>query len=471
MKRENIKTTKAITLLLDLVSVVVAFYLSGFIRGGIINSHGLMREVYGNILAILILSTLFIGNMSLNVNICKRGFYRECASLIKDHTILYLIVFGYIIVMREANDISRLFLGIFIVLNFLITYVVRGYMKMILMLVYKHSSSSNKVMLVTISENVTKVIQQIKIEYEWQIHVNSIALLDKSDIGQIMEGIEVVADKENLIDIVRRNVVDEVFICLPNDYNIEIEELILTLENMGVVIHLKMDLFHNLSIKNKVVEEYAGHQVISFSTVYFNEGYVIIKRILDILGGLLGCILTLLVTLFLAPAILIESPGPIFFSQVRVGKNGRKFKIYKFRSMYRDAEKRKAELMEKNEMSGLMFKMTNDPRITKVGSFIRKTSLDEFPQFFNVLKGDMSLVGTRPPTQDEFDQYEGWHKRRLSFKPGLTGMWQVSGRSDIEDFEDVVKMDLQYIDNWSIFLDIKILFKTVGVVLLRRGSK
>ena len=373
--------------------------------------------------------------------------------------------------MREANDISRLFLGIFIVLNFLITYVVRGYMKMILMLVYKHSSSSNKVMLVTISENVTKVIQQIKIEYEWQIHVNSIALLDKSDIGQIMEGIEVVADKENLIDIVRRNVVDEVFICLPNDYNIEIEELILTLENMGVVIHLKMDLFHNLSIKNKVVEEYAGHQVISFSTVYFNEGYVIIKRILDILGGLLGCILTLLVTLFLAPAILIESPGPIFFSQVRVGKNGRKFKIYKFRSMYRDAEKRKAELMEKNEMSGLMFKMTNDPRITKVGSFIRKTSLDEFPQFFNVLKGDMSLVGTRPPTQDEFDQYEGWHKRRLSFKPGLTGMWQVSGRSDIEDFEDVVKMDLQYIDNWSIFLDIKILFKTVGVVLLRRGSK
>ena len=139
--------------------------------------------------------------------------------------------------------------------------------------------------------------------------------------------------------------------------------------------------------------------------------------------------------------------------------------------MYMDAEEQKKELMKQNEMDGLMFKMKEDPRITKVGKFIRKTSIDELPQFFNVLRGDMSLVGTRPPTVDEFERYEEHHKRRLSLRPGITGMWQVSGRSDIQNFEDVVRLDLEYIDNWSVWLDIKILFQTVLVVLLHRGAE
>ena len=179
------------------------------------------------------------------------------------------------------------------------------------------------------------------------------------------------------------------------------------------------------------------------------------------------------------PAIYIKSPGPIFFSQYRVGKNGRKFKIYKFRSMYMDAEERKKELMKQNRVSdGLMFKMENDPRVIGsekgpgkgIGNFIRKTSLDEFPQFFNVLKGDMSLVGTRPPTVDEWEKYELHHRARLAIKPGLTGMWQVSGRSEITDFEEVVKLDTKYISEWSFMLDIKILFKTVLIVLGQKGS-
>jgi lipopolysaccharide/colanic/teichoic acid biosynthesis glycosyltransferase len=144
--------------------------------------------------------------------------------------------------------------------------------------------------------------------------------------------------------------------------------------------------------------------------------------------------------------------------------------MYKFRSMYCDAEQKKAELSDQNEMDGLMFKMEDDPRITRVGRFIRRTSLDEFPQFFNVLKGDMSLVGTRPPTVDEFTQYQSYHKRRLSVKPGITGLWQVSGRNDIRDFDEVVKLDLEYIDNWSIALDIKILLKTIGAVFSHTGK-
>lgn len=145
--------------------------------------------------------------------------------------------------------------------------------------------------------------------------------------------------------------------------------------------------------------------------------------------------------------------------------------MYKFRSMYIDAEERKKELMDQNEVQGLMFKMDKDPRITRVGNFIRKTSIDELPQFWNVLRGDMSLVGTRPPTEDEFEQYNIFYRRRLSITPGLTGMWQVSGRSDIKDFEDVVKLDLKYIDEWSLMQDVKIMLQTVGVVLFRRGSK
>lgn len=198
-----------------------------------------------------------------------------------------------------------------------------------------------------------------------------------------------------------------------------------------------------------------------------------VKRAMDIAGGLVGCLFTGIAAIFLVPAIKIKSPGPAFFSQVRMGKNGRPFKIYKFRSMYMDAEERKKELMKQNNVKdGMMFKMDDDPRIIKgVGHFIRKTSLDEFPQFWNILKGDMSLVGTRPPTMDEWEKYELHHRKRLAIKPGLTGMWQVSGRSDITDFEEVVELDTKYIAEWCLKLDIEILVKTVMVVFRGSGAK
>ena len=216
---------------------------------------------------------------------------------------------------------------------------------------------------------------------------------------------------------------------------------------------------------------------------YATDRQALAKRVLDILGGLVGCFLTGIIFIFIAPAIYISSPGPIFFSQTRIGKNGKPFKMYKFRSMYMDAEERKAELMAQNKMSdGRMFKLDFDPRVignkilpdgtrkTGIGEFIRKTSLDEFPQFWNVLNGSMSLVGTRPILQDELLKYELHHRARIAIKPGITGMWQVSGRSDITDFEEVVRLDTEYISNWNFGLDIKILFKTVMTVLKREGS-
>ena len=193
---------------------------------------------------------------------------------------------------------------------------------------------------------------------------------------------------------------------------------------------------------------------------------------MDILGGIIGCGATLVLTLILGPIIYIKSPGPIFFTQTRVGKHGREFKLYKFRSMYMDAEKRKTELMEQNKIQGgLMFKIEDDPRIIKgIGHFIRRTSLDEFPQFWNVLKGDMSMVGTRPPTIDEYRRYSPHHKKRLSMLPGITGLWQISGRSQITDFEEVVRLDTKYIENWSLELDIKILLKTFSKILNNKDA-
>lgn len=200
-----------------------------------------------------------------------------------------------------------------------------------------------------------------------------------------------------------------------------------------------------------------------------NEAKLAVKRLLDIAGALVGIGLAGPIMLATAIAIKFDSKGPIFFRQVRAGRNGRKFTMLKFRSMVVDAEAKKAALMHMNEMGGPVFKMQRDPRITRVGRFIRKTSIDELPQFFNILFGDMSMVGPRPPLPSEVEQYEPWQRRRLSVKPGLTGLWQVSGRNQV-DFDEWMQLDLEYIDHWSLWLDIKILLRTVPTVLFHKGA-
>ena len=239
---------------------------------------------------------------------------------------------------------------------------------------------------------------------------------------------------------------------------------------MGVVVDVNIQIYDLDISVDKTLNQIGIYQVVTFGRKILTYQEQAMKRGLDILGGLTGMVILGLATIFVAPAIKLESPGPVFFKQTRVGKNGRYFQLYKFRSMYQDAEERKKELMEQNEMNGLMFKIKDDPRITNVGKFIRKTSIDELPQFWNVLKGDMSLVGTRPPTVDEYKQYKPEYKARLSLMPGITGLWQVSGRSKVTDFEKVMELDVKYIDNWSLKNDIKIIFQTIGVVLQGNGA-
>lgn len=230
-------------------------------------------------------------------------------------------------------------------------------------------------------------------------------------------------------------------------------------------------------------EKIGGTTVLTTAINYATPVQTLIKRLFDIFAGIVGSIFALLIMAVVGPIIKIQSPGPILFKQERIGKNGKHIKIYKIRSMRMDAEELKKELEKENRVKdGMMFKMDFDPRIignkvlpdgtkkTGIGEFIRKTSLDEFPQFFNVLGGSMSTVGTRPPTIDEFEKYHFHHRARMAVKPGITGMWQVSGRSEITDFEEVVKLDTEYIANWSLGMDFKILLKTIGVIFTGRGA-
>lgn len=320
-------------------------------------------------------------------------------------------------------------------------------------------------LIVTTSDRVDEVVRNVIKEKTWDLWVTGIIVVDQDMVGQKILNIPIVANVNTMFQYAIRAVVDEVFIHVPYQEDVEMQKMIQRFEDMGITVSLNIQLFEMKLDINKRLDHIGGYPAVSFVPRETPLHMIVLKRMIDIAGALVGLAITAVVTIVLTPAIKLESPGPLFFSQNRVGRNGRIFKIYKFRSMYADAEERKNELMNQNEMSGLMFKMADDPRITKVGKFIRKTSLDELPQFWNVLKGDMSLVGTRPPTVDEFEQYEGYHKRRLSMTPGLTGVWQVSGRSDITDFEEIVAMDVEYIDNWSLKRDIQIILKTVQVVL------
>lgn len=471
IRRKNKMIETYSILLIDMVCVLVSYYLSLFIRFDLISKEAYPRDYHSMVGAyILILCLMYTLFLDGNRWFFDRNNLRELY-----YTIRYtgILVVGLVVVLyltQQAYEFSRLVYLIFAVTNTVITFVAHVVYKRFMLDYYRKSVNNTKMLVLTKETTAQEVLETLQQEKTWDYDITAVALYDVDMQGDEIAGVPVVASMEDVYDVVCQMMVDEVFISLPGVPVTEIREMVQRFEEMGLVCHYRVDLFSKAN-PNTYVQQLAGYSVISFTLQSMDSRRMLIKRLMDIVGSLIGCVLTLLITPFVALAIEIDSPGPVFFSQTRIGKNGRRFKIWKFRSMYIDAEERKKELEAQNEIKGLMFKMEDDPRITKVGKFIRKTSIDETPQFLNILLGDMSLVGTRPPTEDEFEQYNGYYRRRMSITPGLTGMWQVSGRSDIQDFEEIVKLDLEYIDNWSLMLDIKILFKTVFAVLGRKGSK
>lgn len=457
-------------LLADLVSITLAYaaaILLRFHKFAWVMEPELHFLVY---IGFLLFCTIYSFLFDWNREFIKRGVLVEFIAVTKFDIFMELAVMACLFMFQIGASVSRLAIGYFAILNLLLVWLVRLAMKKALRIYFTAKSNIVKIMIITKQAIMEKTVEKLKGAMDINYEIVALACLDADVKGEEVQGITVNADRKDVLDLARQMPLDEVFLNLPDEDMAYVKHMIYDLESMGIACHYNIDIVERPS-KEVRVGNFAGYTVVTYSINHFDYRRMVVKRGIDILGGLVGCLITLVMTPFVALAIKLDSPGPVFFSQTRIGKNGRRFKIYKFRSMYMDAEERKKELEAQNEMQGLMFKMENDPRITKVGRWIRKTSVDELPQFFNIVRGDMSLVGTRPPTEAEFEQYNSHYRRRISMTPGLTGLWQISGRSEIVDFDEVVRLDLEYIDNWTLGLDIKILFRTVWVVLAGKGSK
>ena len=365
--------------------------------------------------------------------------------------------------MTRNTFFSRRLFSVLIILT-IIFLLTERYTFLYLFSKYRNNTDK-KVLVIGTQELIDKFEYYLK---KTQISMNIIGYM-KLDENNPLE-CDCIGSMDNLPELLKDNIVDEIVMAIPKEYVIKIEKQILLCEEMGITVRVLLDLY-DLKIAKTFLNSIGDIPMLTYHTVNLNNLQLIAKRTLDIFGSTIGLIITGIASIFIIPLVKLDSPGPVFFKQDRVGLHGRIFKLYKFRSMSLDAEEMKKELMSQNQVkSGLMFKLEKDPRITKVGKLLRMTSLDELPQFWNVFRGDMSLVGTRPPTPDEVSKYLNGHWRRISIKPGLTGLWQISGRSSIMDFNEVVKLDTCYIDKWSITEDLKIIFKTIPAVFAKKGA-
>ncbi|MBQ4259112.1 MAG: sugar transferase [Lachnospiraceae bacterium] len=458
----------------DCTAFGLAWFLSVYARHGSFVGPDDMRyrEMAIMLLLIAIVVSFFTESHS---GILRRGYLIEFKSVLKQTIFVCGAGVLMLFFLKVSTELSRL-----VLLYFGVSYCVFLYLFRVLWKLYLQNhgnlfESERSILLLTDVDMAEETAAHIKEHVVAPFHIMGIHLLDEDTNMKKVGDYPVIGSGEDVFSIIRNAWVDEVFVRLSPGKSIS-EDTLDRLRRMGITVHLHLSKRQE---KNQMVEKMFGCNVLTTCVHVATARQLAVKRVMDIVGSLFGLFFALIAGMIIGPIIYIQSPGPILFSQTRIGKNGKRFKIYKFRSMYLDAEERKKELMSRNKMSGHMFKIDADPRIigsgpdgTKhgIGWFIRKTSIDELPQFWNVLIGDMSLVGTRPPTVDEWEQYGFYHRARMATKPGITGMWQVSGRSDITDFEEVVSLDMDYIENWTLGSDIKILFKTVWVVFTRKGS-
>ncbi len=480
-------------MLLDILCAILSLFVAFLLikKDGVLSSRFFWRMVVEtslvNLVVMIVLDTYH--------SVLHHSPWDEMVKLLAQtgYLIIILLVFE---LLNQSNDpdlskIALIAVPLYVLTCFIVRQVYKNFLKK------KHHIFNKHSMLIALeSSQIPTVIPRILRSNYGSYRFSGIAIMgeDPSEdearkaLRELreefpeVETIPIVATTDTLIQYLTNNWVDEVYLDVPPKTDLPVD-LINRLMCMGITIHTALTHLDDIESRHKNVEWICGHLTITTSLGYITGRDLLLKRLMDIAGGLLGSLATLLLIPPVGLAIFLSDPGPIFFAQTRIGENGKKFQMYKFRSMYKNAEERKKQLaQETGQEDQLMFKMEHDPRIIGqkqrpdgtwkkgIGGWIRDLSIDEFPQFFNVLKGDMSLVGTRPPTVDEWHRYEPFHRARMSTRPGITGLWQVSGRSGIRDFDTVVRLDREYIENWSLKQDIHILFKTVYVVLLRRGA-
>ncbi|MCR4937844.1 MAG: sugar transferase [Lachnospiraceae bacterium] len=464
-RRSNIQDI--FLLFVDSVCVTIGLILANYIRHG--SFFGMPRDDMSfSVLWGLCIVVFLICNLMFRINrdFYVRGPFHELIVALENSILIFVGVTVILFFLKRNASSSRLMLVYFIVIDSLLITLVHQIIKALLPGMYHRFMDRTRMLLVTDKELAESAIADVRGFADFSQELIGVTLLDVEGREEI-EGLPVVAGIDDLTEYCKKGSLDEVVIAV-GDHDKDLSDRLLKvmedIAQMGMIIHYRITLPDLNGARHKMLLRRGNMYTVTYANQVTSMGQVVVKRVMDIVGGLIGCIIAAVLYIILGPIIKLQSPGPVIFSQKRVGRNGRVFNMYKFRSMYEDAEERKKDLKELNEMRGLMFKMDNDPRITPIGRFMRRTSLDEWPQFYNILRGDMSLVGTRPPTIDEFSEYSYYHKKRLSFRPGLTGMWQVSGRNEITDFDEIVRLDVEYIDNWTLLLDIKILLKTLGVI-------
>ncbi len=380
-----------------------------------------------------------------------------------------LVLLGVVIAAAQfalKQDISRLFFGLYYAVAFALLFASRVVVRLVAKAARRRGYNTRAFAVVGSGEVSEGVVRAILAHREWGYTFAGHVL---EDDAPDRPGSRVLGRLAELPEILARHVIDEMVFAVPRERLEVIERAVLVCEEQGVSIKVLLDLFPSRGSKI-AVEELDGLPVLSMTSVPADMGPLVGKRVFDVVVSSL--VLLLGAPLFLAIGLLvrIDSPGPVLFRQRRIGLHGRRFWLYKFRSMIDGAERQKAALRDRNEMSGPVFKMRDDPRVTRVGRWLRKTSLDELPQFWNVLKGEMSVVGPRPPVPSEVRQYERWQRKRLAVKPGITCTWQISGRNEVE-FDRWMQLDLHYVENWSLWHDLTIVLRTIPAVILGKGAR
>ena len=459
-----------ILIFLDAVCTILAGYGAYYWRSMASRPWNMGSKIFAlSILVIMVVNNYAANKLELYSDKKLKSYLNIIWKILK-LVVFDFIVLGCVIFIIQEKAYSRVFTVYFASLLFMLLTCYR-------LVVYRYVNNKNSsrfgaknILVIGSVERAQKVIDAVENQISWGINiVNPVTICHKipascqSSIALSPEFIH------ELPYILEQGEIDEVIFAVSGDASVNLKDYINMVRQMGIEARILPSLW-DLDSDRVQVEQFQGIPFLALQVNNFNAAGLFYKRILDIVGGLVGSFIFLAVYPFIAIAIKLDSPGPVLFKQERIGKNGRILQLLKFRSMYQDAEERKKELLAQNRMSGFMFKVDNDPRVTAVGRFLRQTSLDEFPQFANVLRGEMSLVGTRPPTSDEVEQYSYSHRRRISAKPGITGLWQISGRNKIKDFERVVELDCTYLENWRFWDDVKILFKTIFVVLRRKGA-
>lgn len=460
------------TLIADLFCILFSYVLALQIRfDGIDNASMSLGSqsglFFGAVLIVLVLVFNFV--YTKNRYLFSRSWILELKLIVYYNIYLMIGMVTVAFLIHRVPMLSRLATGYFVVIDIIVMMIIRQTLKYVITNIYKaSSSSSSSIVLLSNEKLLDETVKRFDTGLTYKI-TGLLKVKDNKVVGNV-DDLKIECSLEDLANEMVSVVCDNLVINLPNVNEDIIKEVIDEFEDMGANCYYVLNVPASFD-EGTELTRFGDIPVATYTLNERSSWKLLLKRIFDICVAIVGLIFCFIIGIFVVPAIKLESKGPAIFSQIRIGKNGRRFKFYKFRSMYADAEERKKELEKQNQMDGLMFKIEDDPRITKVGKFIRKTSLDEFPQFWNVLIGDMSIIDTRPPTEDEFKLYNPHYKRRLSMKPGITGLWQVSGRSQITDFDEVVKLDLEYIDNWSLTLDIEIFFKTFAAVLKRKGAE